>query len=311
MLPFHTILSREPLKPLMRSALYPVIYSVVTEFGGQVTAVQVKAMRKGIRDFPPRLRIEERQREDGGWDPQIDGRTELWEAALTLFKLADFGANQFDAVVQMGVDFVYAHQLGSGLFPLPLPENGLLLFILTSLGYVHNRDNNRLIQRILQLQRPDGGWGRADVPSVRSEEETPSDVGATLHLLLGLSAFEEFRDAHEMRRACDFLLASIFKRMHSKGYTRVRDWHSLYYEWDEAGALGWPAVKLLYILTRFGYERTDESLESVFRWVRDQQLTNGMWGHNDDGNEFLTIWVLRAVRMLYYPDFRPDVPDVF
>lgn len=192
-----------------------------------------------------------------------------------------------------------------------MPENGFILWLLTNLGYVHNRDNNRLIQRFLQLQRPDGGWGRADVPDGLTEEQTPSDVSSTLHVLLALSCFEEYHDAPELARASDFLLQSIFKRTHSKGYKRVRDWNTLYYEWDHEGALGWPAAKLLLTLSRLGYERADERVAPVFRWVRDQQLGNGMWGHNDDGNEFLTIWILRAVRKLYYPDFQPDVPDVF
>lgn len=312
MLPFHTILTRDPLKQLLRSGMYPVVNAVVTEFGGVVGEQQLRAMRRGIREFGPRIRIEERQREDGSWESADGVRSPAQQSVLTLFKLADFGADEFDATTQLGVDYLYGLQQPNGLLPLTLAENGFALLVLSALGYRYNRNNNQLLQRLLTLQREDGGWGQAELPADEGEAdspEPPSDISTTLHVLLGFSGFEAYADAPEMQNACQFLGKSLFERTRSKGYRRRRDWQDLYYDWDERGAFGWPSVKLLYLLSCFGYQRGDGLVQTLFRWIRDAQLPNGMWGFDDDGHEWLTLWVLRALRRLFYPDHKPEFID--
>ena len=118
-------------------------------------------------------------------------------------------------------------------------QQGNALYFLTKLGLVDPR-TDRLVERLLHWQWPDGGWN-----CDRRPEADSSSFMETLTPMLGLAAYAEHRGSPEAARAANraaevFLHRRLFRRVRDGAVIRpefVKLHYPLYYHYDFLGGL--------------------------------------------------------------------------
>jgi hypothetical protein len=219
--------------------------------------------------------------------------------------------SQFEPEVSQAVDFLYRHQNADGYIEgLNMAQNGFLLWLLANFGVIYSKENNRILQYLIRHQRSDGGWLEPSMEKIWREEnhvdpstsEVISCIHTTIHVLLGFCEFEEYQDDPAILKAVELVLANVFQQTASPTLRRKRSWEKLDYGYQESNILSWPLPKVLYFLSRFNYERIDPKVQMIHTWLRDSQLSTGYWGDDEQGNEWLTIWILKILKRIFFPE---------
>jgi hypothetical protein len=266
-------------------------WQVMRDLTGTPPAI-VAAERARVAEEGWGSKLIDAQRDDGQWGDGV-AVPFWWTNLYTLVFLRDFGVDPSNPRVRAAVDLVrenvtWGPEWGNSPFFEGEVEpciNGRVV----ALGAYFGVRSDRLVDRLLREQLPDGGWNCQAPPSVRSSFHT------TICVLEGLLAFEDAFGAtpavtEARHRAHEYLLSRRLLRRASTGEIVNAAWTEL----------AFPPLWHYDVLRALEYFRVarvppDARVDEALAVVRERRQPDGRW-----------LLDVRHRRTLY-PEFSGDV----
>ncbi len=272
------------------------------QFREEILAERIKPeLREQAEAWPRRAEIIARQREDGSWLPASsrsgEGEAETFFTVVrTLLWLHDLGVRKDHEAVRRAVDWLGTVQNEDGSFPLHLHHTAFTLWVLASYGFGKTPMAKRTLRYLDRIRRRDSGWLDPKLePALAEDEDAPSCAWTTLHVVLALSEYPEQRKSMEVRRAAVFLVDRMFKRNHKSFFGHPDHWRELDYGYEGTACFKWAVPKILLILGRLGCGPATKEVAELLGFLQKTMRPNGRWGATLEGDDYLTLRVLRAL----------------
>lgn len=292
--------------------------------------------------YPPKVKLLDKLREDGTWPipkhkkvvedagpgPPIGWtyRTILWN----LSTLADYRTTRAESHVEAALQNILKWQCKEGYIPgpwtdvFPLPYfNGYASNLLLRFGLEEDKRVQRLLNWLVSMQRPDGGWNIPYLDDLRYLPEyrwmkmnellreigkmdklkrdpemfahIPSCHWSTMLVVWGLIDSPRYSKSKEVRRGAEFFLDRFFKRnSHTSYYLTEKHWTSFRYPIRFGNGL-----MALDILTRLGYGPDDSRMDKPISWLVGARSPDGLWSQSQRPHPERDQWIsLIALRSL-------------
>jgi len=270
--------------------------AVTVQFREEILAERIKTeMREEMECYSVRRQVFSEQRDDGSW-PNGDGDETFFEVVRRLFCLHDLGVRKTDEHVVKAVAWLGKVQARDGSFPLNLHHTAYTLWVLAMYGFGRTASAKKLVKYLEKMRRKDSGWLDPQLePRLYEQEGAHSCPWTTLHVVLALTEYPEQRRNMEVRKATVFLLDRMFKRSHSTFFEHPDHWRELDYGYDGTACFKWAIPKMVLVLGRLGCGPETKEVADLLEFLRKTLRPNGRWGANLEGNDFLTLRILRAL----------------
>lgn len=270
------------------------------QFREEILAEKVKPeLREQAEAWPPRLALVREQKDDGTWPtPKAAGEEGevFFTVARKLLALNDLGYRKEEPAVQKAVKYLETVQESEGSFPLYVHHTAFILWILGLYGFGKSPMAKRIVKYLEKIRRKDSGWLDPRLePALAEDEDAPSCAWTTLHVILALSELPDQRRNLEVRKGAVFLLDRMFKRNHKSFFGHPDHWRELDYGYEGTACFKWAIPKMLLILGRLGCGPETKEVTEQLEFLRKTLRPNGRWGATVEGNDFLTLRVLRAL----------------
>jgi len=320
---------------LFQRSIPAVRYYMLVDIGSRPQSDPlVRRTLSECRSYPPRLRLLRSLKPDGTWpiprqrrlaEEKGPGPPVGWTYNTMLRNLYDLGEYQTsreEGNVQATLDKILSWQAGDGHIPGPttnlfhLPHyDGLALRMLLKFGMKESPGTAKLMNWLLGLQRPDGGWvipyiedmrylpqyknmrigdfmnliEKGTVPEYDPADyyDVPSCIWTTASVIRGVTHDPKMARCKEVRRGADFILDRFFKRNYHAAMQRSeKNWTTLRYPTYLGGGLC-----VLDILTYIGYGADDKRMEKPIRWLLDTRSSDGFWNQSDRPHPEKDQWI--------------------
>jgi hypothetical protein len=270
--------------------------AVTLQFREEILAERVKAeWREEMEAYTARKQILSEQKKDGTW-PNGEGEETFFEVVRRLFALHDLGVRKTDEHVTRAVAWLSKAQKRDGSFPMNLHHTAYTLWVLAMYGLGRSPAAKKIVKYLEKTRRKDSGWLDPQLePRLAEQPDSPSCPWTTLHVVLALTEFSEQRRNMEVRKATVFLLDRMYKRSHPTFFEHPDHWRELDYGYDGTACFKWAVPKMVLVLGRLGCGPETQEVADLLSFLRKTLRPNGRWGANLDGDDFLTLRILRAL----------------
>jgi hypothetical protein len=295
---------RQPISlgrfPWIADTIYQLATSsnpaVALQFREEILVERIKAdLREEAAAYPPRQAVFAEQKPDGTW-PDGSGDERFFEVVRRLFSLNDLGVRKGEEHVAKAIAWLETVQKPDGSFPLNIHHTAYTLWVLAMYGYGKTPMAKRILKYLEKERRADSGWLDPQLePRLAEQAESPSCPWTTLHVVLALTEYPDQRRNMEVRKAAVFLLDRMFKRSHQSFFGHPDHWHELDYGYDGTACFKWAIPKMVLILGRLGCGPETREVADLLDALRKTLRPNGRWGANLEGNDYLTLQILRAL----------------
>ncbi|HDR05799.1 MAG TPA: hypothetical protein ENN84_11230 [Candidatus Marinimicrobia bacterium] len=206
----------------------------------------------------------------------------------------DFGCHKRMNAVRDSVIFVLKHQQENSLFPGPLYLSVYIIETLCRYDFEGNRFLEKAIRSLIRMQNEDGGWGTAD---------EHSDIWLTLKVLSACSNHSVMRKRQKVLTGAEFILNHIMDENKGGILAGKQVWDFLEYGYDEIKSYRGGTLRVLEILTRFDYTRSDKRIMKMLRWLDEVRLKNGYWPGvariSQEASEAVTLRTVRTLLIFF------------
>jgi len=275
---------------------------VMVQFRDEILAEKIKPEQREAADhWPARLALVQEQLEDGTWAPEepetcAEAQEIYFDVTRKLLALNDLGVRKDAEVVQLAVSYLGKTQSRDGSFPMSIHHTAFTLYVLAMFGYGKSPVAKRTIRYLERMRRRDSGWLDPQLePALYADEDAPSCAWTTLHVTLALTEIPEQRRSMDVRRAAVFLLDRMFKRNHKSFFGHPDYWRELDYDYETTACFKWAIPKMLLILGRLGCGPETTEVADLLEFLRKTLRPSGRWGASLDGNDALTLRIMRAL----------------
>ncbi len=218
----------------------------------------------------------------------------LQHVTAILAEAWDFSCHKRMNAVRDSVIFVLKHQQENGLFPGPLYLSVYIIETLLRYDFEGNRFLEKGIRALIRMQNEDGGWGDAN---------EHSDIWLTLKVLSACSNHSVMRRRAKVLAGAEFILNHIMDENKGGILSGKQVWDFLEYGYDEIKAYRGGTLRVLEILTRFDYSRSDKRVMKMLRWLDDVRLKSGYWPGvariSQEPSESVTLRTVRTL-LIYF-----------
>lgn len=333
---------------LYKNAVAPVKYWLLIYVKGKGEEdSDVQRLFEEAKSYPPRLKLLNSLREDGTWPISRNRRKDEdsgfgpphgW-TYKTMLRNLDwlhyYCASSEDGYIDAALDKIISWQNEKGYIDGPefdkIPRtyyNGLALSIILKFGRSKNDMRiARLIDWLMKMQRPDGGWNIPYIQDARylpqyrrlrmedfldlvhrgevsydpeAFNDIPSCYWSTVGVLTGMVWILDDPRIKEIRRGGSFVLDGFFKKnFHSTFRQSESYWTTLKYP-SYHGSGYWALDSLLYL----GFGPDDPRIEKPIRWLLDAREKDGFWYYKNRPDKLSDQWITATVLMIlsYYSD---------
>jgi len=240
---------------------YAVRTQLLDEFGDADAALGDAAIR-GIL-----TRLKDKQRGIGAWRTGAVSCESPGSAIWDLFFLSDIGFNAQQLGIQGEAEAILKSQRPDGAFITEpgMEDNyfcmsGVLLSCLARLGYAEVPEMTRFVRRLLEEQRPGGGWNCEG-----SRTDCPMD---NLNVLMLLGQYPRYREDSRLNGALELLLGHWSKReqgLRLAGFGIGRRYRSLQYP-----AIKYGILRVLDVVSEFPHAVAQPAYREMLEFVRSQ-----------------------------------------
>lgn len=273
--------------------------TITLQFREEILAERVKPdLKEAAENWGPRLDLLRRQREDGSWPtPKGNGdEAAFFTVARQLLALHDQGVRKDDPAVQKALSFLDKVQNEDGSFSLNIHHTAFTLWVLAMFGLGKTPVARRAVRFLEKTRRADSGWLDPQLePGLAEERNSPSCAWTTLHCVFALAEFPEQRRSLEVRKGAVLLLDRLFKRNHKSFFGHPDHWRELDYGYEGTACFKWAVPKMLLILGHLGCGPETKEVSDLLDFLRKTLRPNGRWGATIEGNDELTLRVLRSL----------------
>ncbi|NOZ08238.1 MAG: hypothetical protein GXO91_05100 [FCB group bacterium] len=194
-------------------------------------------------------------------------------------------------------------QAEDGRFPLLYHHHAHACWILLKLGMEGNRLLDKGIHWILERQRGDGGWlHRSMTPKGKKYDDAESCIWTTAEVLQLLSCRKSIRKSDQAGRACEFLLERLLQRNKTALFPTVEAWDHLAIGSKGDSIFSGGTLKVMEAVTRCGYDRKDQRLNKLYKWLLSIQLEGGYFpriaGKFPVADSMVTVRALAVIKNL-------------
>lgn len=262
------------------------------------------------------------QNPDGSWNPEsITGNAPQGKIQTTAQALTRLGYMELDhPAISKAAEYIYSHQEKDGSWPLgnykadsdgvdgydvmslqtSLPLRGLV-----AAGYAEDPRSEQAFDWLVEQQLPDGAWPTGVAGDVygyvagyrRLPHSRWGCRSNTTAAVSCLSMHPERRNGNETRRAMDHLLGRETRERHYLGFEIARiigsepatGFITYYARFDVS--------HILKLLTRVGAATSDQRVEDLVEFIREQQSGYGFWEYTKpQASKWITYDVLRTLK---------------
>lgn len=274
--------------------------AVALQFREELLAEKIKPeLRERMETHPPRTALLRAQLDDGSWAAGAEDEAEgagWFTTVRRLWELHDLGVRREAGEVDRAADRLAELQQEDGAFPHQMPHTAFTLWVLATYGLGKAPAAKRAVRYFEKTRRADCGWLDPKLePVLAANPESPSCPWTTLHVLLALTEYEDQRRNIDVRRGALLVLNRMFKRNHKSFFGHPDHWRELDYVYEGTACFKWAIPKVLLILGRLGCGAETKEVADLLDFLRKTLRPSGRWGATVEGNEFLTLQVLRAL----------------
>ncbi len=333
----------ESCRRLLQSSSPSVRYWLLTDIQGKGREDSiVQRTLAECECYPARVRLLKTMKDDGTWPvsnvarhqngTEPRGSTDPIQATLykNLLGLLHFVTEPDDECVRRALERLLegqaedGHLRGPMTHGLPQPHyDGHALYILFGFFMEHDARVRRVADRLISIQRRDGGWTMPYLQDVRYLEEyghlkmdefirlmgtderhrydpgtvldIPSCHWTTMMVLWGLGDLPSNRKSRCVQRGADFLLGRFFqKNPHTNFYEDRRNWTTLKYPNNRCNGLA-----ALEVLTKLGKGPDDPRMDKPIKWLISQRYRDGLWTESNrphmERDQWLTLGALETL----------------
>jgi hypothetical protein len=272
---------------------------VTVQFREEILAEKVKPELKDEAEaYSIRVDLLKQQEEDGSWPIEggDDEGERFFTTVRTLLALHDLGVRKSHPVVKKAVEWLEGVQAEDGSFPLNYHHSAFALWVLATYGLGKSPLAKRTVKFFEKNRRRDSGWlDPALEPALTEDPDSRSCPWTTLHVILALTEYPEQRKNMDVRRGAVFLLDRMYKRSHKSFFGHPDHWRELDYGYEGTACFKWSIPKMVLILGRLGCGPETKEVADFLEFLRKTLRPNGRWGATLDGNDYLTLRILRAL----------------
>jgi hypothetical protein len=270
---------------------------VTLQFREEILAEKIKTeLREEAESFPPRLAVLRAQSEDGSWDGGEGEEAPFLTVVQHLLHLHDLGVRKDAEEVKQAVKFLSTVQQDDGSFELNLHHTAFALWVLAMYGLGRSPVAKRALKHLEKTRRNDSGWLDPKLePVLAAKPDSPSCPWTSLHAILAMTEYPELRRNLDVRKGALFLLDRMFKRSHRSFFGHPDHWRELDYGYEGTACFKWAIPKMILILGRLGCGLETKEVADLIDFMRKTLRPSGRWGANVEGNEYLTLRVLRSL----------------
>ncbi len=271
---------------------------VMFQFREELLAEKVKPeVREAMESWAPREEALRAFRESATFEALApDPRERVLTIARRLLQLHDLGVRQEHPVVEAAISVLSHSRRADGSLPGNLAENAFALWVLGTFEAQKTPLARALVRHLVAAQRGDRGWLDPELePELVKNPESPSCPWTTLHVLLALTEFREQRGDLEIRKGAVLLLDRMFKRSHKSFFGHPDHWRELDYGYEGNACFKWAVPKILLVLGRLGCGLETKEVAELVMFLRKTLRPDARWGATVEGDDFLTLRVLRAL----------------
>ncbi|MCU0726596.1 MAG: terpene cyclase/mutase family protein [Planctomycetes bacterium] len=271
--------------------------AVVVQFREELLSEKVKPeVREALETWGPRIELLRSQRPDGGFGTARAPAETVFLTAGRLLELHDHGLRGDSPAVKSAAAFLEKNQRSDGSLPLHYHHNAFVLWV----ALLHGLSKRPLVKRLVgffeERRRRDSGWLDPELePELAKKDSSPSCPWTTLHVLLGLTELREQCQDIAVRRGALFLLQNMFKRSHNSFFGHPDHWRELDYGYEPTACFKWAVPKVLLTLGRLGCGPETKEVADLLLFLRKTLRGNARWGAGVEGDDFLTLRVLRSL----------------
>jgi hypothetical protein len=271
--------------------------AVLLQFREELLGEKVKPeVRQALSTWGPRVELLRSQRPDGGFGPPRVPAEAAFFTAGKLLELHDYGLRGDCEAVRNAVGFLSKHQRADGSLPLHYHHNAFVLWVAAMHGFAKRPLVRNLVRFFEQHRRRDCGWLDPELEPVASKKESaPSCPWTTLHVLLGLTEIREQCQSLDVRRGALFLLQNMFKRSLNSFFGHPDHWREMEYGYEPTDCFKWAVPKILLTVSRLGCGPETKEVADLLLFLRKTLRGNARWGARMEGDDFLTLRVLRSL----------------
>jgi len=311
-LDYSHILETDPLPLLLHESPIHVRYHALTRLLNLPSDTStVQSTREIALKESDMAKIIRQQTSGGVWPPSTKFTQEAHKVGAQflsqvqhLHQAYDLGATREDQFVKQGIVALLKMQLGDGKFPLFFQHQGYALKILLDYGMQGNPFVELGLRWLFKRQRPDGGWLHpVQVPRGKNAKDVDSCIWTTLHAVWPMPGHtRNSRDART-RKAVEYVLDHFLEANHTGFLDSPDAWDYLYIGHDDLSAFRGGTLKMLEIASGTGFTRDHPVINKATRWLREQQLENGLFpaisGKDTNGDFMVTLRSALVLKQLY------------
>ncbi|MEE9465693.1 MAG: prenyltransferase/squalene oxidase repeat-containing protein [Candidatus Neomarinimicrobiota bacterium] len=215
-----------------------------------------------------------------------------------LYALAELGAQRGWPQVTLSIRAIVGFQLPDGRFPLLYHHHAAIGSLLISFGLIRNPTVHKAAHWILERQRDDGGWLHPHMAG--KGKSPPSCLWTTAEVMAFLARYPTMRIKPKLQTAGEFLLLNALEANTTSLLPDAGAWNVL-----RTGSRGTQlfqggTLKVLDSLSRAGFSPAHKTFKKLYRWLLEQQLSNGLFpgivGRDGSGDTMVTVRVLELVQ---------------